>query len=127
MFKRFISWPGWKYVFISCAWLISLSGIIVLMSFIEVKKAGAVCKDVKIYIPGNQYFIDKEEVANILHVSSSQLIGRKMESINTHDLEAKLNANPFVEMARVYADMDGIISIEISQRVPVLRIMTQYD
>lgn len=127
MFKRFVNWPGWKYVFITCAWLISLGGIVVLMSFIEFKKSGTVCKDVKIYIPGNQYFIDKEEVANILHVSSNQLIGRHLESINLHDLEKKLNANPFIEAAKVYADMDGIISIEISQRVPVLRVMTQYD
>jgi len=127
MFKRIANWRGWKPLFIGFAWLISLGGIVVLMSFIELKKSGTVCKDVKIYIPGNQYFIDKEEVANILHVSSNQLIGRHMENINLHDLEKKLNANPFIETAKVYADMDGIISIEISQRVPVLRVMTQYD
>src|ERR1700759_4298851 len=90
MFKRFVNWRGWKPIFISLAWLVSIGGIVVLMSFIEFKKSGTVCKDVKIYIPGNQYFIDKEEVANILHVSNSQLIGRKMENINLHDLEKKL-------------------------------------
>jgi cell division protein FtsQ len=127
MFKRFINWRGWKPLFISIAWLVSTGGIVTLMSFIEIKKAGTVCKDVKIYIPGNQYFIDKEEVENILHVSSNQLIGRHMETINLHQLEGKLNANPFVETAKVYADMDGIISIEISQRVPVLRVMNQFD
>jgi len=127
MFKRMFSWSIWKYILISFAWVVSLGGLIVLMSFIEIKKSAVVCKDVKIYIPGNQYFVDKQEVENILQVTSSNLVGRKMENINLHDLENKLKANPFIEVARVYADMDGIICIEISQRQPIMRMMNQFD
>jgi cell division protein FtsQ len=123
MFKK----PIWKYLMIGFAWFISLGGIIALMSFIEFKKSGVVCKDVKIYIPGNQYFIDKDEVESILQVSSHTLIGRKMENINIHSLEKMLNANPFIDAAKVYSDMDGIICIEISQRQPILRVMNQFD
>jgi len=50
-----------------------------------------------------------------------------MDNINLHDLESKLRANPFVEFAKVYADMDGVIMIEISQRQPILRVMNQFD
>lgn len=127
MFKRMFNWGVWKYILISLAWVVSLGGIIVLMSFIEVKKAGVVCKDIKIFIPGNQYFIDKDQIDNILQLKSNTLIGRKLENINMHELENKLKANPFIEFAKVYADMDGIICIEISQRQPMLRIMNQYD
>jgi cell division protein FtsQ len=123
MFKK----PIWRGILIGFAWLISLGGLVVLMSFISIKKAEVVCKDVKIYIPGNQYFIDKEQVENILHISSYTLVGRKMENINLHELESKLRANPFVELAKVYADMDGVIRIEIAQRQPILRIMNQFD
>jgi cell division protein FtsQ len=123
MFKK----PIWRGILIGFAWLISLGGLVVLMSFINIKKAEVVCKDVKIYIPGNQYFIDKEQVENILHISSYTLVGRKMENINLHELEGKLRANPFVELAKVYADMDGVIRIEIAQRQPILRIMNQFD
>jgi len=48
-----------------------------------------------------------------------------MESINIQLLEQKLKANPFVESAKVYEDMDGIIRVEISQRQPMIRIMNQ--
>ncbi|MDB5114912.1 MAG: hypothetical protein JWQ79_404 [Mucilaginibacter sp.] len=123
MFKK----PIWRGILIGFAWLISLGGLVVLMSFINIKKAEVVCKDVRIYIPGNQYFIDKEQVENILHISSYTLVGRKMENINLHELEGKLRANPFVELAKVYADMDGVIRIEIAQRQPILRIMNQFD
>jgi len=121
MFKKRI----WKRILIGCAWAVSLGGLVVLMSFIEFKKSGVFCKAVKIYIPGNQYFIDKEEVDNIINVHKHQLVGRNMESINLHDLEKRLKANPFIESAKVYADMDGVIKVEISQREPVMRVMNQ--
>ena len=123
MFKKRI----WRYLLISFAWAISLGGLVVLMGFIEIKKSEVLCKDVKVYIPGNQYFIDRDEVDHILKIQSHALIGRRMESINIHALENRLKANPFIEFAKVYADMDGVINVEISQRQPILRIMNRFD
>lgn len=123
MFKKEI----WRPVLIIMAWVASLTGVIVLMSFIQTKKVAVVCTDVKVYIPGSQYFIDKEEVDNILEVSSHTLIGRKIENINMNDLEKRLRANPFISYAKVFADMDGVIRVEISQRQPIMRIMNQAD
>jgi len=123
MFKKRI----WKYILISFCWVASLGGLVVLMSFIEIKKAEVICKDVKVYIPGNQYFIDKEEIDNILQIKKHQLIGHHLEEINIQALESKLKANPFIESAKVYCDMDGIIWVEITQRQPILRIMNQGD
>ncbi len=117
----------WRRIMAAFAWLISLSSIVVLMSFIEFKKSGMVCRAVKVYIPGSQYFIDQAEVDNILGVSSHTLVGRKLENINLHNLENRLKANPFIEAAQVYADMDGVIMVEISQRQPIMRIMNRFD
>jgi len=123
MFKKRI----WRYLLISFAWAISLGGLVVLMSFIEVKKSEVLCKEVKVYIPGNQYFIDRQEVDKILQADSHTLVGRRMENINIHDLQKRLRANPFIEFAKVYADMDGVINVEVSQRQPILRIINRYD
>lgn len=112
---------------ISFAWAICLGGLVALMSFIEIKKSEVVCRDVKIYIPGNQYFIDRDEVDNILQIHMHALIGRRMENINLHDLESKLKGNAFIAYAKVYADMDGVINVEISQRQPILRIINRFD
>jgi cell division protein FtsQ len=123
MFKKRI----WKPLLIGLAWVTCFGGMVVLMSFIERKKGEVVCKNVKIYIPGNQYFIDREEVDNILQVNSRALIGRRMESININGLENKLKSNPFIEFAKVYTDMDGVINVEISQRQPILRLINRFD
>lgn len=123
MFKKRI----WKPILIGLCWVSSLAGLVVLMSFIEIKKNGVVCRNVKVLIPGNQYFIDKEEVDNILQMSNHAIVGHQMTQINIHDLENKLKANPFIEAARVYTDMDGEIVVEISQRQPMLRVINHYD
>jgi len=123
MFKKRI----WKYLLISLAWTICLGGLIVLMGFIEVKKSAVVCTIIKVYIPGNQYFIDREEVDHILRLNGHKLIGSKIENINIQQLENKLKANPFIEYAKVYADMDGTVNVEISQRQPILRLINRFD
>ena len=123
MFKKRI----WKTVLISIGWVLSLGSLMVLMSFISIKKAEMVCKAIKVYIPGNQYFIDRQEVDNILEMSTTKLVGRRLDNIRIHQLENKLKANPFIEFASVYADMDGILQVEVSQRRPILRIMNRFD
>ncbi|MES2278051.1 MAG: cell division protein FtsQ [Bacteroidota bacterium] len=115
----------WRNILFGFIWMVSLSGLVVLMSFIEVKKSTMVCKKVNVTIPGNQFFIDKQEVDNILGLSSNTLVGLRLEHINMHKLENKLKANPFVERASVYADMDGVIEVEISQRQPMMRMLNQ--
>lgn len=119
MFKR-IKWRTVLFVFL---WLISLSGLVALMSFIEVKKNENVCKEIKVILPGNQFFIERAEVDEILAAKNGLLIGRRLNNINLQKLEDRLQANPFIEYANVFADMNGAIHADIKQRVPVLRVM----
>jgi len=122
MFKKRI----WKYLLISFAWTTCLAGLVLLMGFIEVKKGEVVCRSVKVYIPGNQYFIDRAEVNHILLTNGRSLVGTRLAGINIHELENRLRANPFIEQATVYADMDGTINVDIDQRQPVLRILNRF-
>jgi cell division protein FtsQ len=118
MFKRI----NWKAAGVAFAWIISLSGVITLMSFIEIKKTENTCQKVEVILPGNQFFVERAEVDEILKDKNGLLIGRRLENINIQKLEDKLKANPFIEYAKVYVDMDGIIHADVKQRVPILRI-----
>lgn len=123
MFKKAI----WKPILFGSIWAICLGGLFVLMSFIGIKKASLLCREVKVYIPGNQYFVDRQEVNFILHIGNNTLVGKKLDEINIHQLEKTLQANPFIEFAKVYADMDGVVNVEIRQRQPILRIMNRFE
>jgi len=114
---------NWGAIFTCFAWLISLAGVVVLLSFINVKKQSVKCTEVKIIIPGADNFIEREEVDQILREDQGVLVGRKLEQINIHQIEQKLQSNPYIGFAKVYADMDGVLRIEIKQRQPVLRIL----
>lgn len=116
---------NWKGILIAFTWLVSLSGLVVLMSFIEVKKASQKCKDLKVILPGKNNFIERNEVDRILMDAGGALIGRDLREINIHKLENSLKNNPFIEFAKVYTDMDGVIHVEIRQRQPILRLINR--
>ncbi|WP_432713273.1 cell division protein FtsQ/DivIB [Pedobacter sp.] len=113
----------WKSVLKCCAWVFSLAGVVVLMSFIEVKKREVKCSNIKILIPGADNFIEREEVDAILKQNQGVLIGRQLQQINLNSIEKKMIANPYIAEAKVYADMDGVIHIELEQRQPILRVI----
>lgn len=114
---------NWRMILFGFAWLVCLSGLVLLMSFIEIKKELLRCKDVKVILPGRYNFIERDEVDRILLEHGGGLVGRDLNDINIHKLENTLKANPFIEYAKVYADMDGIIHVQIRQREPVLRVI----
>jgi len=96
-----------------------------LMSFIEVKKASQKCKDLKVILPGRNNFIERNEIDRILLDAGGALIGRDLRDINIHKLENSLKSNPFIEFAKVYVDMDGVIHAEVRQRQPILRLINR--
>jgi cell division protein FtsQ len=96
---------------------------VVLMSFVSSKKNTVAITNVKILIPGADNFIEREEIDAVLKQSQGSLIGRKLEEVNLQDIEKKIKSNPYIALATVYADMDGVIHIEIKQRQPILRVI----
>jgi cell division protein FtsQ len=114
---------NWKLILYCFTWTLCLGGLVVLMSFVNVKKEAQKCTELKVMLPGTNNFIEREEVDRILLEGSGPLVGRKLEDINIHDLENKLKANPFIEYAKVFADMSGVIHVDIRQRKPMLRII----
>ncbi|WP_029282992.1 hypothetical protein [Pedobacter sp. R20-19] len=121
MLKRF----DWSAIFTGFAWLISLAGVVMLLSFINVKKQNVKCTDVKILIPGADNFIEREEIDAILKEDQGVLLGRNLEQINIHKIEKKLQSNPYIAFAKVYVDMDGVLNIEVKQRQPIVRILNE--
>ena len=114
---------NWKLIFKCFAWIVCLSGMVVLMSFVNIKKHELTCTNVKILIPGADNFIEREEVDMILKQSEGTLVGRKLEEINLETIEKNIKANPYIAFSTVYADMDGVIHVRIQQRQPILRLI----
>jgi cell division protein FtsQ len=69
-------------------------------------------------------FITKQEVIRILNTKKISPIGKKINDINTRLVEDELRKHPLIANAECYRTSDGRIGIEITQRLPILRIMS---
>ena len=117
----------WALIFKCFAWFTGLAGTVVLMSFIGIRKHKISCSEVKILIPGADNFIEREEINSLLKQSHGSLVGLKLSEINLEKIERNIKNNPYIAFATVYADMDGIVHVEIRQRQPILRIINSSD
>ena len=68
-------------------------------------------------------FISKREVLRLLNSKKLSPIDRTMGDINTRELENELRKHPLIGNAECYRTSSNRIGIEITQRLPILRIM----
>ncbi|TCK83527.1 cell division protein FtsQ [Albibacterium bauzanense] len=121
-----ISWIKnirWRRVFLSILWLGCLSGLIFLMSFISIKSNSLVCNDLRVLIPGEQSFVIREDIDQLLMKKHGEIVGRTLTSLPIHEIEQDLQAIPFIEQAMVNVDMNGMMTVNIKQRIAALRVI----
>lgn len=65
------------------------------------------------------YFIDEKEVKEIVKNANPT---KRIGDIDIPELEKKLNLLPSVDSANVYLNLNGILNLDIKQRVPAFRL-----
>ncbi|HUH17897.1 cell division protein FtsQ [Albibacterium sp.] len=120
---RWIKNIRWKRIFLSILWLSCLGGLIFLMGFISVKSNSLVCSDLHIVIPGEQSFVIREDIDQLLMKEHGEILGKTLATLPIHEIEGDLQAIPFIEEARVNVDMNGVMTINIKQREATLRVI----
>ncbi|MBQ7350962.1 MAG: cell division protein FtsQ [Bacteroides sp.] len=68
-------------------------------------------------------FITKREVLRMLNSKKLSPIGKKMGEINTRQLEDELRQHALIGNVECYRTSGNRIGIEITQRLPILRVM----
>ena len=68
-------------------------------------------------------FISKREVLRLLNSKKLSPIGKPMGEINTRQLEDELRQHPLIGNAECYRTSSNRVGIEITQRLPILRVM----
>ncbi len=80
--------------------------------------------DINISDPNNTGFITRKEIINILQRKAIYPLGLSMDRINPRQIEDYLRTSPFVNTAQCYKTKNGHVNINVTQRMPVIRIMT---
>ena len=100
--------------------------LVVAMTRLNRQPADAVCRDIVLNIGQDarpEGFITEAELKKLLKKGNLYPQGKKMDDIRCRDIESYLKKSPFIENAECYKSPTGHICIEVTQRIPVLRIM----
>jgi len=96
--------------------------VVFLYAFTGKRNDGRKLSETDIEFTGNENFITKERVNNLLIQSYGTVTGIQKVNLDLGTVEKILNENPMVEKAEVYATVDGKLKAKITQRKPVARI-----
>lgn len=90
------------------------------------KPSGQTCHDMELVVKdtANAGFITKKEVKELLEKEGLNPVGQSMQRIHAKALERELSKHPLIDQVECYKTPSGKIIIEVSQRIPILRVMS---
>ena len=116
-----------KRILLSIVMLLVMAYLVIAITAFNVKPVNLVCQDIDLVIRDsvNAGFITKNEVTSILTRSNAYPIGKKVEEVDLKVLEEILDKHPLIDQVECYKTPGGKIYVEVTQRVPVLRVFSR--
>lgn len=102
-------------------------GLVLLMSFVHRKQAKVLCESMEIEIPGAEFLITVAEVEAMIHRADSAILSRPITYAGLRNLERRIKESPYVEDVSVYAGVNGVLKVDVTQRKPLVRIINQQN
>ena len=99
--------------------------IMAITAFNQPVEKASICSEVKIDIKKNamEGFLNVNEVKSLLQRNNLYPLAQPMQFVNTRNIEDVLRKSPFVEKAECYKTQGGHVCIDLTQRMPILRVM----
>lgn len=109
-------------------WTLISVYLILVLGLVASQYKDLTCEKVEIVILDEEKnnFVTPGDVMDLLQNNSYNLVGKHLDSINLAYAENLINAHPAIKHAQVYQTIGGTVKIEIRQRSPILRIITQH-
>jgi cell division protein FtsQ len=106
--------------------LFTAAYLVVVLGFTDAKRAERKCTDIKIVIPDDDLyrFVDDNDVERILAANNLKVKGVPVDKIKTRKIEEIFRKSSYVRKVDVFFTVDGIMTIRIKQRAPVVRILS---
>ncbi|MBR5194435.1 MAG: cell division protein FtsQ [Bacteroidaceae bacterium] len=114
-----------KKMFILLFLLLIIVYLIIAVTTFNAKPEEQTCEGMELVINDSiDYgFITQKEILRLLTKDKISPIGKKMNEINTRQLEDALKEHPLIGEVECFRIPNGKVGIEVTQRIPILRIM----
>ncbi|MDY0315865.1 MAG: hypothetical protein RBR32_12390 [Bacteroidales bacterium] len=114
-----------KIIFKILQWSFLLAYLIIALSFTNSKRNSIISESISIKVLGKHDFLNNEIVENLLNENKIFLDSVNIANLDFNKIEEFLENIPYVKNAEVYNNLDGGINIELIQRNPVMRVITE--
>ena len=100
--------------------------LLAITVFNQPEDKATVCTEVNIHIADEQTrgLLTPAEVKRLLEKEHKYPLAQPMQFVSTRQMEEVLQKNPYVDAVEWYKTQNGHVSINLTQRQPVLHIMT---
>ncbi len=122
MFKKILIYTGWSFLVATLGAYFFFAG--------RLTSAGAdkeVCRSISVRLldSAENKFVTKSEVVNIIEGFTGSVVGKRINDINVANIEKLLDKRSAIRKSQVSISRNGVLSVDITQRKPLLRIQTE--
>lgn len=100
--------------------------LIIVLTFATNKLEEVSCSGVQVVVEDTEEnaFVEEEDVLRVIKRLYGNLSEMSIVAIDKDSMEQVLGRYPVIKTAQVYYSLDGYVHVDITQRIPVLRIMS---
>ena len=116
---------NFRKIFIIVLWIIGLSGLLTSLAFATSKEKNVVAENLLVSVNNTEVntFIDEEDVKEFFKERNDSILNTSLKNIDVNGLEKALNSHPAVENADIAVDVNGDVTIDVTQRTPLVRVI----
>jgi len=107
--------------------LFGLTAIILVIFLYIIFSENTICKEIEVNFEANssERLIEKEDIEKLVFAEYNNLIGSPIKQVDLSLLESIIEKHPTVKNAEVYKKIDGILVVDIENRIPIVRIIPE--
>ena len=115
---------NWNYI----KMIVLLILVVFLYAFSSARNTKRQVSKPNIQFLGNKnLFITQEAVSKLLIQNQEGVTNTSKETLDLNGLEQTLNANPIIEFAEVYVNVEGKLTAEVMQKTPIARVISSQN
>jgi cell division protein FtsQ len=105
-------------------WIIGLSMLLFSLAFATAKQKKVEIQNLSISIANTEVndFIDEDDLKRYLKDRQDTFLNTEIKNLDITNIEKVLNAHPDIEHADVSVDINGDVTIDATQRTPMVRV-----
>jgi cell division protein FtsQ len=105
-------------------WIIGLSMLLFSLAFATAKQKKVEIQNLSISIANTEVndFIDEDDLKRYLKDRQDTFLNTEIKNLDITNIEKVLNAHPDIEHADVSVDINGDVTINATQRTPMVRV-----